>query len=60
MDAVRRTDWVRHARWQLGEITNGEYAKELIDEGGDPEADVLISILLSDPDRRQRKPERDV
>lgn len=52
------TDWVRHARWQLGEITNGEYADALVADG-EPEDSISIVILRENPDARQptyRKP----
>lgn len=51
------TDWVRHARWQLGEITNGEYADALVAEG-EHEDEPLIQILRREPGARQRQVRR--
>lgn len=38
------TDWVRFARWSLGEITDDEYADALVAEGEDEDS-LAIQIL---------------
>jgi hypothetical protein len=52
------TNWVRHARWQLGEITNGEYADALVAEG-ESEDDITIQILRRNPDSRMATPRKE-
>lgn len=42
------TDWVRFARWSLGEITNDEYADALVAEGEDEDSP-SIKVLRRPP-----------
>jgi hypothetical protein len=48
---MTETDWQRHARWQLGELSDAEYADALIADG-EPKDSPLI-VALRNRDRQQ-------
>ena len=54
------TRWQQYARWQLGRITNGEYADYLESQESEasPATDILVAKLRENPDGRyaNRKP----
>lgn len=52
------TDWVRHARWQMGEITNGEYADELVAEGEREDSIIILSLRRNPEGRLQDNTEK--